>query len=127
MESIANSSWSRTAWEAIWSSRPSIWTGECRAAGRARAAVESGAAAEDAAAQYILERTSLVYFFANQVPLLELANMRGPDAAGLAPGGVDAGNASSAFNMLMMRWKNLRETFAKRRSGGEEFNAKLHR
>ncbi len=86
----------------------------------------SGAATEDAAAQYILERTSLVYFFANQVPLLELANVRGPDAAEPAPGEALApGAASSAFNLLMMRWKNLRETFARRRSGAEEFNAKL--
>jgi hypothetical protein len=85
-----------------------------------------GAAAEDAAAQYILERTSLVYFFANQVPLLELANMRGLDAPGLAPGQTPTPDTvSSAFNMLMDRWKTLRETFAKRRSGGDLPMAKL--
>ena len=87
---------------------------------------KSGAAAEDDAAQYILERTSLVYFFANQVPLLELANMRGLDAPGLAPGQAPAPDTvSSAFNMLMERWKNLRETFAKRRSGADPSTAKL--
>jgi hypothetical protein len=87
---------------------------------------KSGAAAEDDAAQYILERTSLVYFFANQVPLLELANMRGLDAPGLAPGQTPTPDTvSSAFNMLMERWKNLRETFAKRRSGGGPSTAKL--
>jgi len=87
---------------------------------------KSGAAAEDDAAQYILERTSLVYFFANQVPLLELANMRGLDAPGLAPGQTPTPDTvSSAFNMLMERWKNLRETFAKRRSGGDPSTAKL--
>ncbi len=87
---------------------------------------KSGAAAEDDAAQYILERTSLVYFFANQVPLLGLANIRGPSVAGRAPGEALTPDAvSAAFNTMMTRWKNLRETFAKRRSGGEESTTKL--
>ena len=54
---------------------------------------EEAAAREDAAARYILERTSLVYFFANQVPLLELASM-------------DLSNR-------MKRWKNLRQAAEK--------------
>jgi hypothetical protein len=55
-----------------------------------------------------------------------LANVRGPDAAELSPGEALAPDTvSSAFNLLMRRWKNLRETFAKRRSGAEEFNTKL--
>ncbi len=87
---------------------------------------KSGTAAEDAAAQYILERTSLIYFFANQVPLLELANLQGPKAAGLPLGETLTPDAATgAFNMLMERWKNLRETFARRRGGGEESTAKL--
>ena len=85
----------------------------------------SGTGSEDAAAQYILERTSLVYFFANQVPLLELANMRGfqpgqrAEAGSLAPAAI-----SGTLDTLMMRWKSLRETFAKRRSGAQEPNPK---
>lgn len=83
------------------------------------APAQSAAVTEDAAAQYILERTSLVYFFANQVPLLELANMRRPQAGESAPAG-----GGGTLNMLMMRWTKLRESFAKRRGGAEEFVAK---
>ena len=43
------------------------------------------AGVEDAAAEYVLERTSLVYFFANQIPLLDLANLENPATAELAP------------------------------------------
>jgi hypothetical protein len=50
---------------------------------------------EDDAAQYIFERTPLLYFFANQVPLLELANV--------APTG--------SFQSRLVKWKNLRESF----------------
>lgn len=91
----------------------------------APAASKGNAAAEDDAAQYILERTSLVYFFANQVPILELANMAGPQAGGLGPAEGSAPDAvSGVLNLLMTKWKNLRETFAKRRSGAEEPTAK---
>jgi hypothetical protein len=89
------------------------------------AAPETGTAAEDAAAQYILERTSLVYFFANQVPLLELANLGGPPAAhkasapALPPEGLPG-----ALDTLMMKWRNLRQTFAKQRTGTSGLAAK---
>jgi hypothetical protein len=84
-----------------------------------------GEAAEDDASQYILERTSLVYFFANQVPLLELANLQGPAAAGLAPaGGLAPDAVTGALNLMMMKWKNLREEFAKRRNALEGGTAK---
>jgi hypothetical protein len=59
-------------------------------------------AKEDAAAEYILERTSLVYFFANQVPLLELASMGGPKPAGLA-------QAPGALSAQLKKWKTLRQ------------------
>ncbi len=86
---------------------------------------ESGMAAEDAAAQYILERTSLVYFFANQIPLLELANLAGPKPAAPEPvPGVVPAATWGVLNTLMTRWENLRQAFAKRRSGAEESVAK---
>ena len=53
---------------------------------------------EDDAARYILERTTLLYFFANQVPLLELANLAIPQAAG-------------SLSKRMMKWKELRQSF----------------
>jgi hypothetical protein len=79
---------------------------------------ESSAAIEDAAAQYILERTSLVYFFANQVALLELANEEVPKAPelGQAEAKVQAGGTLSK---RMMQWRDLRQKFKQNR-GGEE-------
>ena len=79
-----------------------------------------GAASEDNAAQYILERTSLVYFFANQVPLLELANISGPTAGLGLMQGVMPGQALGVMTNLMTKWKSLRETFAKRSTGSEQ-------
>jgi pimeloyl-ACP methyl ester carboxylesterase len=79
-----------------------------------------GSATEDNAAQYILERTSLVYFFANQVPLLELANTAGPTARlGLLQGLVP-GQALGVMNNLMAKWENMRETFARRSTGSDQ-------
>jgi hypothetical protein len=69
---------------------------------------------EDKAAQYILERTSLVYFFANQVPLLELANMEGSNAVGSVPHDND-----ETLSTQLMNWKNLRLTFGKGSDGTE--------
>jgi hypothetical protein len=84
------------------------------------APAQSGPAAEDAAAQYILERTSLVYFFANQVPLLELANLGGPTIAASLPAAVlTPQGAPGTLDTMMTQWKNLRETFAQRRSSAE--------
>ena len=86
----------------------------------APAAPESAEAAEDAAVRYILERTSLVYFFANQVPLLELANLRGSTTAGAAPAaGVTPEALPEALDTLMTKWKSLRDNFAKNRSAAE--------
>ena len=57
---------------------------------------ESDSATEDSAARYILERTSLVYFFANQVPLLELTNI------------------GQTLSTQLLNWKKLRESFGDR-------------
>jgi hypothetical protein len=79
-----------------------------------------GAASEDNAAQYILERTSLVYFFANQIPLLELTKIAGPTAGlGLLQGLVP-GQALGVMNNLMTKWESLRENFAKRSTGSDQ-------
>jgi hypothetical protein len=80
---------------------------------------------EDDAARYILERTSLVYFFANQVPLLELANMEVPKAAGLAPAETKPlPEAAGALSKRMMKWRDLRQNFGQRRSAAEVSAAK---
>ena len=85
----------------------------------ALALLKPGAADEDAAAQYILERTSLVYFFANQVPLLELANVQGAGPAGLTAAQLlTPEGLSGALNSLLMKWKNLRENFAQKQGRG---------
>ncbi len=83
-----------------------------------------GAATEDNAAQYILERTSLVYFFANQVPLLELANLAGPTARLGLLQGLMPGQALGVMTNLMTRWEGLRESFAKRRASSKQAGVK---
>jgi hypothetical protein len=87
--------------------------------------LKSDAATEDAASQYILERTSLVYFFANQVPLLELASMRDPKTAtSLRVDGLPQGDASEAFSKRIIKWRELRENFRKERGDTQDFAAK---
>jgi hypothetical protein len=54
--------------------------------------------------EYILGRTSLVYFFANQIPLLELAN-------------VDKSSAAAVIGKRIQKWRDLRENFKKERAG----------
>ncbi len=86
---------------------------------------KSDTATQDAAARYILERTSLVYFFANQVPLLELANMEGPKPARLALAEEPAQRqAAGALSKRMIKWKDLRQNFGKGRRDAEESAAK---
>lgn len=72
-------------------------------------------AEEDAAARYILERTSLVYFFANQLVLLELANEESPQPATAleaqakpSPGG--------ALSKRLAAWAKLRERYRQQRN-----------
>ena len=81
----------------------------------------SRAATEDAAAQYILERTSLVYFFANQVALLELASAELPQpAAELAPQlGTVQPSTAVTLSKRMMKWRDLRQNFKQKRKAAE--------
>jgi hypothetical protein len=62
---------------------------------------------EDAAARYVFERTSLVYFLANQLPLLSLASVQGTQTAANAEG----------FRSRMRQWAELREKFGQQHSG----------
>lgn len=72
---------------------------------------------QDAAAQYILERTSLVYFFANQVALLELAEVDMPAvAAAVSPQAAQAQPQPNpkALSKRITRWSDLRRNFKQR-------------
>lgn len=85
----------------------------------------SDTATQDAAARYILERTSLVYFFANQVPLLELAHMEGPKPAVLAQAKeTPQREAAGALSKRMMKWKDLRLNYGKGLRDAEVSSAK---
>lgn len=78
---------------------------------------------QDAAAQYILERTSLIYFFANQVALLELAevdmpataNSVSPQTAQVQP----QPQPKAALSKRITRWSDLRRKFKQRVSPAE--------
>lgn len=83
---------------------------------------------EDQALRYVAERTSLIYFFANQVPILELANLKtdsgaapaasgpppavsGPDIAA-APGAALASAPSETA--LISQWAQVHAAFEQR-------------
>jgi hypothetical protein len=78
---------------------------------------------QDAAAQYILERTSLVYFFANQVALLELAEVDMPAAAtAVSPQAAQVQplpKPAAALSKRITRWSDLRRNFKQRVSPAE--------
>ncbi len=82
----------------------------------------SDAAKEDSAARYILERTSLVYFFANQLALLELANVAEPSAAALPLAGGPA--KPWPLSSRMIKWKNLRLNYQQRHNDTDKSAAK---
>jgi hypothetical protein len=78
--------------------------------------------AETQALQYVAERTSLIYFFANQVPILELANLKngsspsaaaasGPDIAVSPQAAPDAGTSETA---LISQWAQVHAAFEQR-------------
>jgi hypothetical protein len=87
-------------------------------------AAEQGATpdvAERQALQYVVERTGLIYFFANQVPILELANLTiGPaspaEAAGqgtqAAPAAAQA--AATLESGLIEKWSQVHNAFEQR-------------
>ncbi len=75
--------------------------------------------AEENAMRYIFERTSLVYFFANQLELLEITNLEnGPGAAasqyqsrGLAPAPAVPVNPAANFRSLVNQWQQIQANF----------------
>lgn len=75
--------------------------------GRGSALQESQYLAETEydAAQYIFQRTSLVYFFANQVPLLELADLGEYGAKPAKPARPDA---TQGLSDQLSKWSKLR-------------------
>jgi hypothetical protein len=70
--------------------------------------------AEENAMRYIFERTSLVYFFANQLEMLEITNLESaPESSttamksrGLAPAPTVPTSPAANFRTLVNRWKD---------------------
>jgi hypothetical protein len=82
---------------------------------------------EDSAVQYIFQRTSLVYFFANQIQMLEITNLENapqPSASVLQSRGLSAPPAPTApaenFRTLVNRWKQLQMDFQSALHPGDE-------
>jgi len=76
---------------------------------------------EDQALQYVAERTSLIYFFANQVPILELANLKSDGSSQAAAIGPDtspdpkaAQTAPASETELISRWAQVHAAFENR-------------
>ena len=73
--------------------------------------------AEENAMRYIFERTSLVYFFANQLEMLEIANLENGvsegamKSRGLAPAPSVPTNPAANFRSLVNRWKETQSGF----------------
>jgi hypothetical protein len=85
------------------------------------------AADEDSAVQYIFRRTSLVYFFANQIQMLEITNLENtsqPSAPVFQSRGLDAPPAPFApaenFRALVNRWKQMQTDFQSALHPGDE-------
>jgi hypothetical protein len=77
--------------------------------------------AEDEALQYVAERTALIYFFANQVPILELANLKTDSNSVLPAIGMDtspdpeaAQTPTPSQTELISRWAQLHAAFEQR-------------
>ena len=73
---------------------------------------------ENSAVQYIFERTSLVYFFANQIQLLEITNLENtsqPPAPAFQNSGLSAPpiptSPAENFRALVNRWKQMQSDF----------------
>ena len=75
--------------------------------------------AEENAMRYIFERTSLVYFFANQLEMLEITNLESaPESSttamksrGLAPAPLVPTSPAANFRTLVNRWKDYQTNF----------------
>jgi hypothetical protein len=73
--------------------------------------------AEENAMRYIFERTSQVYFFANQLEMLEITNLESAPAStlmksrGLAPAPAVPTSPAADFKTLVNRWKDYQTNF----------------
>ena len=75
--------------------------------------------AEENAIRYIFERSSLMYFFANQLEMLEITNLESaPESAesamksrGLAPAPMVPTSPAANFRSLVNRWKGYQTNF----------------
>jgi hypothetical protein len=83
------------------------------------AADQARKTAEENAVHYIFERTSLMYFFANQLEMLEMTNLENaPETSttalksrGLAPAPTAPTAPAADFITLVNRWKNYQTRF----------------
>jgi hypothetical protein len=74
---------------------------------------------EENALRYIFERTSLMYFFANQLQMLEITNLENapqpaagaPKSRGLAPAPPAPMNPAANFESLVNKWKQMQTSF----------------
>jgi hypothetical protein len=76
---------------------------------------------EDQALRYVAERTSLIYFFANQVPILELADLKAGSSPPLAASGPDiaavpdvAQPSAPSETALISQWAQVHAAFEQR-------------
>jgi len=80
---------------------------------------------DDSAIRYIFERTSLVYFMANQIQMLEITNLESapPSAPVFQARGLDAPPIPTApaenFRALVNRWKQMQADFQTALSPGD--------
>jgi hypothetical protein len=81
---------------------------------------------EDSAVRYMFERTSQVYFFANQIQMLDITNLEyaPPPAPAFQSRGLDAPPTSAApaenFRALVNRWKQMQADFQTTLHQGDE-------
>jgi hypothetical protein len=78
--------------------------------------LQSEQAQEDGAIQYFFERMSIIYFFANQLSLLEFTNLEltGITGEAAAPATAAAAPSPRRFNALVSRWGQYRQGLQRR-------------
>lgn len=86
--------------------------------------------AEENAVRYIFERTSQVYFFANQLEMLEITNLESApptttlNSRALAPAPSVPTTPAENFRTLVGRWKNYQTNFQQSLHPGDEASRK---
>jgi hypothetical protein len=86
--------------------------------------------AEENAIRYIFERSSLMYFFANQLEMLEITNLESPvpdtetamKSRGLAPAPLVPTSPAANFRTLVNRWKGYQTNFQAVLHPGDQVN-----